>query len=378
VRGYFFLPSSDFRFPISDFKTLSLFDFRPDFSTLNPFPDMAKKAVLLLNLGSPASTSIPDVRAYLREFLMDERVIDKGFIARWIIVNCLILPTRPKNTAAAYQRIWTEEGSPLITMSERVRGLVDDQLDFPVYLGMRYGEPSIPAVVDQMLADGVEELFSIPLYPHYAASSYETAVVRLDEVIQEKGSKLRITHMQPFYGDLDYIAALVETAKDDLARDYDHLLISFHGIPIRHLRKADPSGSHCQVVENCCETPHPCQKTCYRYHSMKTAWRFVKSAGIPDDKWSVSFQSRLGREPWMEPYTDQEIERLAKEGKKNLLVICPAFVTDCLETLEEISMEGKDIFLEAGGEQFHQIPCLNDHPKWVDLLANRSRQWAGS
>jgi len=337
---------------------------------------MAKKAVLLLNLGSPASTSIPDVKAYLREFLMDERVIDKGPLTRWFIVNCLILPTRPKNTAAAYKKIWTKEGSPLVTMSEKVRGLVEDQLDLPVYLAMRYGEPSIPAVVDQMLKDGVEEVFSIPLYPHYAASSFETAIVRLQEVIQEKGSKLKTTLMQPFYGDDDYIDALVETAKDDLVRDYDHLLISFHGIPIRHLQRGDPSGTHCQVAGNCCETPHPCHATCYRHQSLVTAWQFVKKAGIPDDKWSFSFQSRIGRDPWMEPYTAEEIPRLAKEGKKNLLVICPAFVADCLETLEEISMEGKELFLENGGEEFNQIPCLNDHPKWVDLLAARSRQWA--
>ena len=337
---------------------------------------MAKQAALLLNLGSPASTSIPDVKNYLREFLMDERVIDKGPLARWIIVNCFILPSRPKDTAAAYKRIWTDEGSPLITMSERVRGLVDDKLDFPVYLAMRYGEPSIPSVVDQMLKDGVEEVFAIPLYPHYAASSYETAVARLEQVIKKKKAPLKTTVMPPFYADDDYIDALVETAKDDLTREYDHLLISFHGIPIRHLRKADPSGSHCQMTDNCCETPHPCQDTCYRYQSLETAFQFVKKAGIPDGKWSVSFQSRLGKDPWMEPYTDQEIERLAEQGIKKMLVICPAFVTDCLETLEEISMEGKEIFLEHGGQEFHQIPCLNDHPKWVDLLANRSRQWA--
>ena len=371
-------PIYQFRFPISDLKTLSLFDFRPDFSTLNPFPDMAKKAALLLNLGSPTSTSIPDIRAYLREFLMDERVIDKGPLARWIIVNCFILPTRPKNTAAAYEKIWTEEGSPLVTMSERVRGLVDNQLDFPIHLGMRYGEPSIPALIDQIMKEGVEELFVVPLYPHYAASSFETAVARVEEVIKEKKAELKATVMKPFYGDDDYIDALVATAEDDLARDYDHLLISFHGIPIRHLRKADPSGSHCQVVENCCETPHPCHATCYRHQSLVTAWRFVERAGIPDDKWSFSFQSRIGRDPWMEPYTAQELPRLAKEGKKNLLLICPAFVADCLETLEEISMEGKEIFLENGGKEFHQVPCLNDHPKWIDLLAKRCRQWANS
>ena len=255
---------------------------------------------------------------------------------------------------------------------------MQEDLDLNVYLAMRYGSPSIPSVVKKIDEDGIEDLFVIPLYPHYAASSYETAVVRLQETIREKGSRIQTHLMQPFYGDEDYIDTLVESAKHDLEREYDHLLISFHGIPIRHLRKADSSRSHCQMVENCCETPHPCHATCYRYQSMETAWQFVQKAKIPDKKWSVSFQSRLGRDPWMEPYTDQEIERLARKGIKKLLVICPAFVTDCLETLEEISMEGEEIFLEHGGEKFHQIPCLNDHPKWVDLLTNRSCQWAES
>ena len=331
-----------------------------------------------MNLGSPASTGISDVRNYLREFLMDERVIDVSPLARWLIVNCLILPTRPKKTAEAYARIWTDEGSPLITMSKRLRDLVQEELDLNVYLAMRYGAPSIPSVVNKIDEDGIEDLFVIPLYPHYAASSYETAVVRLQETIREKGSRIQTHLMQPFYGDEDYVDTLVESAKHDLEREYDHLLISFHGIPIRHLRKADSSRSHCQMVENCCETPHPCHATCYRYQSMETAWQFVRKAKIPDEKWSVSFQSRLGRDPWMEPYTDQEIERLARKGIKKLLVICPAFVTDCLETLEEISMEGKEIFHEHGGKEFHQIPCLNDHPKWIDLLANRSLRWAES
>ena len=339
---------------------------------------MGKKAVLLVNLGSPDSTSVPDVRRYLREFLMDERVIDLKPLARWFVVNCLILPTRPANTAEAYRKIWTDEGSPLVTMSERVRELVNEKLDLPVYLAMRYGKPSIPDVIGEIESDGVDELFVIPLYPHYAASSFETAVVRVEEVIRERGSNLRTTLMQPFYGDDDYIDALVETARDDLSGVFDHLLISFHGIPLRHLHKGDSSRSHCQSSVDCCERPHPCHATCYRHQSLVTARRFVKLAAVPADKWSFSFQSRIGRDPWMEPYTDQEIARLAKDGVKKLLVICPAFVTDCLETLEEISMEGKEIFLEGGGQNFHQIACLNDHPKWVDLLANRCTLWAQS
>lgn len=339
---------------------------------------MGKKAVLLVNLGSPDSTSVPDVRRYLREFLMDERVIDLKPIARWFVVNCLILPTRPANTAEAYSKIWTDGGSPLVAMSERVREVVDEKLDLPVYLAMRYAKPSIPDVIGKIETDGVDELFVIPLYPHYAASSFETAVVRVEEVIRERGSNLRTTLMQPFYGDDDYVETLVETARDDLAGDFDHLLISFHGVPLRHLYKGDSSRSHCLAFDDCCDRPHPCHATCYRHQSLVTARRFVELAGVPADKWSFSFQSRIGRDPWMEPYTDQEIARLAKEGVGKLLVICPAFVTDCLETLEEISMAGKENFLDHGGKEFRQIPCLNDHPKWINLLVNRSRKWAES
>ena len=336
---------------------------------------MSNKAVLLVNLGSPDSTSIPDVKRYLREFLMDERVINKGELLRKFVVG-LILRRRPAATAEAYGKIWTEEGSPLVATSEKVRGLTESRLgDVPVYLAMRYANPSLPDVVDGMLNDGVEDLFVIPLYPHYAASSFETAVVRLEEVIRERGGKIRTTVLSPFYGDEDYLEALVATSEKDLATDYDHLLISFHGVPLSHLRQADSTRSHCLAFEDCCYRPNPCHATCYRHQSIVTAERFAEKAGVPADKWSFSFQSRIGREPWMEPYTSDELPRLAREGVKKLLVLCPAFVTDCLETLEEISMEGKQDFLQSGGESFKQIPCLNDHPKWIDFLAGRSQAW---
>jgi ferrochelatase len=206
----------------------------------------------------------------------------------------------------------------------------------------------------------------IPLFPHYAASSYETAAVRVLELAIKSGMK--VTVQPPYYNDPDYIAALVASAADFLKRDYDHLLFSYHGIPERHLRKADPTGSHCLQAENCCVVASPAHATCYRAQCFATTAAFVKLAGVPAEKYSVSFQSRLGKEPWLKPYTDYELLRLAQEGKKRMLVICPAFVSDCLETIEEIGMRGCADFLGASGKEFTRIPCMNEHPQWIAAL----------
>ncbi|MGF1483544.1 MAG: ferrochelatase [Opitutales bacterium] len=336
---------------------------------------MPAKAVILLNLGSPDSTAVPDVRRYLREFLMDGRVLDAPFPIRWMVVNGLILPFRPKQSAEAYSRVWREEGSPLILISEAVQRALQTHLEVPVELAMRYGSPSIPDAVKRLKAAGTEELFIVPLYPHYAMSSYETVVVRLMEELAAQAPKMRTTLLQPFYDDPDYIAALVESAEPYLSEPYDQLLFSFHGIPERHLRKSDPSHAHCLKCPDCCEVAHPAHATCYRHQCVTTVKKFVERAGIPEDKYFLSFQSRLGRDPWLTPYTDKTLERFGEEGIKRLRVICPAFVSDCLETLEEISMEGKETFIEAGGEDFAQIPCLNEHPAWIHFLKNKVEAW---
>jgi ferrochelatase len=343
---------------------------------------MPKRAVLLVNLGSPDSTAVPDVRRYLREFLGDERVIDKPESAflRSFLVNQLIIPKREKNSAHAYEQVWTKDGSPLIAISKQVRDKLAAALgpNLPVYLAMRYGNPSIASVVGRIAADGIEELLLFPQYPHYAMSSWETVVVRVMEEVARQAPRLRVTTIQPFYAAPDYIEALQAISAPHLAQGYDHVLFSYHGLPARHMREADSSHAHCLTVRDCCETCSPAHATCYRAQCFATTRALVASAGIPAAKHSVSFQSRLGREPWLEPYTDKELARLPQAGVKRLLVLCPSFTADCLETLEEIQQQGRDTFIGAGGSTFAQIPCPNDHPAFIDFLAKRANQWLNS
>jgi protoporphyrin/coproporphyrin ferrochelatase len=339
---------------------------------------MSQQGVLLVNLGSPDSTDVPDVREYLREFLMDGRVIDAPWPVRWYVVHRTILPTRPPETAAAYQKIWTPEGSPLVVTSRRVQRELQRRMSgsLTVELAMRYQNPGIESALINLRSQGVEELLVFPLFPHYAMSSFETAVVRVKEVAARIVPEMDLKIADPFYCDPDYIESLVASASDYVYSDYyDYLLFSFHGLPERHLRKSDPTGSHCLQSPNCCETPSIAHDTCYRAQCFATVRAFVEQTGIPPEKFSVSFQSRLGRDPWLQPYTDAEFQRLAQAGVKNLLVMCPAFVADCLETLEEIAMRGRDIFIESGGESLTLVPCLNEHPRWLDALEKIVRSY---
>lgn len=339
---------------------------------------MPKRAVLIVNLGSPDSTSVPDVRRYLREFLGDERVIDvKPRWAAWLLVNGIITTFRAPKSAHAYEQVWTKEGSPLVVTSKSVQKKLAAALgpETPVYLAMRYANPSIASVVAQIAADGIDEILLFPQYPHYAMSSYETVVVRVMEEVAAQAPKLRVTTVQPFFADADYIEALYAVSAPLLAQPHDHLLFSYHGLPQRHMRKADSSHAHCLTVPDCCTTCSPAHATCYRAQCLATTRALVARAKIPEGKYSVAFQSRLAGEPWLTPFTDVELEKLPKAGVKKLLVICAAFTTDCLETLEEIQQQGRDSFLKAGGESFQQIPCLNDQPAFIDFLAKRTRLW---
>lgn len=334
-----------------------------------------KEAVLLLNLGSPSACTVKAVRAYLKEFLSDERVLDAHPLVRWLVLHCFILPFRPRRSAEAYQSVWTPEGAPLITGTYRQRALLRQVCNLPIEVAMRYGQPSIEEAIDRFQQAGVTALYAMPLYPHYAMSSYETVVVKVTEAVAERAPQMRVEWLQPFYQDSDYIEALGESAQPALKDDYDCLLFSFHGLPERHLHRSDPSKSYCLKVPDCCFNPHPAHATCYRHQCFATVQKFVQRAGIPKEKYAVSFQSRLGRDPWLTPYTDEEFVRLPKSGVKRLRVICPAFVCDCLETLEEIAIQGKKIFLEAGGISFLQIPCLNDHPLWIRFLQQKVLAW---
>lgn len=336
----------------------------------------SRQGVLLVNLGSPDSPSVPDVRRYLNQFLMDGRVLDSPYLIRRFVVSAFILPKRPKRSAEAYRSIWWEEGSPLVVISRRVQAALRQQLPVRVSLGMRYGNPSIESGLADLIEGGPErvtEVFLIPLYPHYAMSTYETVEVEARRVLKRRWPDVRLHLQPPFYDDDRYIGALVESTRPHLERGFDHLLFSYHGVPERHLRKSDPTGRHCLSSPGCCQVPSPAFATCYRAQVLRTTDAFIRTAGIPPEKTSVAFQSRLGRDPWLQPFTEARIRELAASGVRRLAVICPSFVSDCLETLEEIGIGGREIFLESGGAEFELIPCLNDHPRWIETLAAWSK-----
>src|SRR6266850_2677250 len=333
------------------------------------------KGILLVNLGSPDSPSVPDVRRYLNEFLMDGRVLDVAWLLRRFIVGTILI-NRPKESGHAYEKIWSKDGSPLVVTSKHVQAALQKRLSVPVEVAMRYQNPSIEFAVKNLAGKGVKDALLIPLFPHYAMSSYESAAVRVQEVAAKLAPQMKITVQSPYYDAPDFIAALVASAANFLKQDYDHLLFSYHGIPERHLRKSDTTGSHCLQVENCCEVASPAHATCYRAQCFATTAAFVKLAGVAKEKYSVSFQSRLGKDPWLKPYTDYELLRLAQEGKKRMLVICPAFVSDCLETIEEIGMRGCEQFMAGNGQEFTRIPCMNEHPAWIEALENMVARFA--
>lgn len=326
--------------------------------------------ILLVNLGSPDSTSVPDVRKYLAEFLMDKRVIDIPFLIRKLLVSGFILPKRPRESAEAYQSIWWEEGSPLIVLSRRLRDQLQLRTEAPVALGMRYGNPSIASALEQLRSQKIDEIRLLPLYPHYAMSSYETVVVKVQAELQKMNWKIPLKVLPPFYKEPQYIDALIAASQEHLSQDYDFLLFSYHGIPVRHLQRNDPTQQHCYQQKDCCNTPSEAHAYCYKHQALETTRAFVEKAGIPAEKYGVSFQSRLGRTPWLEPYTDFKLKEFPEQGIRKLLVICPSFVSDCLETLEEIQIRGREDFLAAGGESLTQIPCMNTHEKWVETLAD--------
>ncbi len=329
------------------------------------------RCVLLVNLGSPDAPTTRDLRRYLHQFLMDGRVIDVPWLLRKYIVTCTILPFRPRRSAAAYRAIWGPDGSPLITTSRRVQALLSEQVSGPVELAMRYRNPSIPDAINRIVHDmkpRIDEILMIPLYPHYAMSSYESSVAEVKKALKKTRASVKLNVVGPFYKHPDYIDALVESTRGKLDGDMDHLLFSYHGLPERHLGKSDPTGTHCLKSNRCCEEPSAAHMTCYRHQVMVTTELLVGRLGISHDRYSVAFQSRVGRDPWLEPATSEEFERLAAAGVKHLKVICPAFVSDCLETLEEIEIGGREAFLAAGGERLELIPCLNDHPRWIRAL----------
>lgn len=328
------------------------------------------RAVLFANLGSPDSPAVPDVRRYLDQFLMDRYVIQLPWLLRRLIVSLFVLPTRPRRSAHAYESIWTDRGSPLVWLSMDLLHEVQKHTRLPLGMAMRYGNPSIESELTRLAAlPGVDEILLMPLYPHYAESTVLTAVKEAERVIAEHGLRVALHVPAPFYAHPDYIGALVASVEPALAQPFDHLLFSYHGLPELHITRADPTGAHCLKSATCCETPSAAHATCYRHQVLRTTDEFVKRTGLRADQYSIAFQSRLGRAKWLEPATENVLRELAGKGVKKLLVVCPAFVTDCLETLEEIEIQGSATFKAAGGESLTLVPCLNAHPQWAETLA---------
>jgi protoporphyrin/coproporphyrin ferrochelatase len=332
------------------------------------------RGILLVNLGTPASCAVADVRRYLNDFLMDPYVLDAPWPIRRMIVSAFILPLRPRRSAEAYHKIWDAAGagtgSPLLHYSLALRDAAAEALDIPCELAMRYGQPSIERALDSLASAGVDDLLLVPLYPQFADSTWTTTDVRVRKLA---GTRMQVTTLPPFYARDEYIAAMADLMREHLPAEWDHLLFSYHGLPERHITRADPTGAHCLKVANCCEIPSPAHATCYRHQCYRTSTLVAEALGLSKQQWSVSFQSRLGRLPWLTPYTDQELAALPGRGAKRLVVACPAFVADNLETLEEIGMAGRETFLDAGGTDFTLVPCLNDRRTWIDALVGWCR-----
>lgn len=335
-----------------------------------------KTGVLLVNLGTPDSPEVSAVRRYLAEFLSDPRVIDINPLARWLLLNLVILRFRPAKSAEAYRTIWTDRGSPLLfhglDLLESVRARLGE---LEIELAMRYGNPSIRSGLAGLKAKGCDALVVFPLYPHYAASSTGSTIEKVYEEVKGLWNTPYLTMMPPFYDDAGFIGAFAEVGRAVMAElQPDHVLFSYHGLPERHMKKSDESGGrHCLVSPGCCDEIVPANRNCYRAQCFATTRALVAALGLEPGQYSVAFQSRLGRDPWIKPYTDEVLVELPKRGVKRLAVFCPAFVADCLETIEEIGIRAKESFLEAGGEELRLVPSLNASPRWADAVAEMLR-----
>jgi ferrochelatase len=332
---------------------------------------MKKRFLILVNLGSPDSFEVSDVRKYLRQFLSDERVIDAPYLIRKMIVEGFILPFRPKKSAHAYQSVWMKEGAPLKVITENFRKALTPLVDAHMAVAMRYGNPTPEAALAELENQNsdINEIFIAPLYPHYAMSSFETAYLYVIEKIKALRPNVKFKILQPFYDEKEYINSLSQSIAPFIEKPYDHLLFSYHGLPVRHLKKSDPTKKHCYQVDNCCDVKSDAWNFCYKHQTIQTTKLVASQLKIPAHKFSYSFQSRLGSDEWIKPFTDEQFQKFSGQGIKNLLVVCPAFVSDCLETLEEIAMRGKEQFIAAGGESFTFIPCMNTNTKWVEIFA---------
>lgn len=325
---------------------------------------MSKKGLLLLNIGSPKSYDVSDVKKYLRTFLMDKDIINIPFLARWFLVNCIIVPRRSSYSAGNYKKIWMEGGSPLLVytvkFAEKLQKAVGDR--YSVKIGMRYSDPSIETALREFANEGIEEVLLVPLYPQYAEATTGSSLKEVEHLLHKLKLPIKTQALSYFYAAPPFVDSSAKVIEESLRnKTVDHYLFSFHGLPESQVRKVHG----CLRSEDCCFEKNACDKPCYRAQCFASASAIAQKLHIPASHWSVSFQSRLGRGEWLKPATDHSLQVLAESGRKKIAVICPSFVADCIETLEEIGMGGKELFIEHGGEEFDLIPCVNDEDHWI-------------
>lgn len=335
-----------------------------------------RQGLLLVNLGTPDAPETGAVRRYLREFLSDPRVLDIPAPARWALLELLILPTRPRRSAEAYRKVWTDEGSPLLVYGQKLAARLEAALGqrWAVALGMRYGNPSLAVALEKLAAAGARKVTLLPLYPQYASSSTGSSLERVYALAGQSWNVPALRVVPPFFDHPAFLDAWTEVARPVLAEARpDHVLFSFHGLPERHVRKSDVSGRHCLQSAGCCEVDVPENRWCYRAQCVRTTRALSARLGLKQEQTTIGFQSRLGRTPWLKPYTDLLLGELVAKGVRRLAVLCPAFVADCLETLEEIGIRARADFLRAGGEALTLVPSLNAHPAWVRAIVQLVR-----
>ena len=331
---------------------------------------MGKRGVLMMNIGTPDEPTVASVRTYLREFLLDPDVIDIPAPLRHLLVRGIILRTRPKKIAPRYESIWMEEGSPLRVYTQRMNDAVQSKLgDVICQVGMRYGNPSIRKALETLRDMGVDELLLAPLFPHHAQATTESALKHAHKQLKEINWDPKVLELSHFPTDPEFIQPLANSIKPHLDDDM-HLLFSYHGLPVSHVKRSDSSGTHCQKVNDCCTIGVKGNASCYGHHCTLTTLAVIEELGIEEDKWSISYQSRLGPAKWLQPSTMKTVEDLAAQGITKLVIVSPAFLADGLETLEELDIEIREHFAEHGGQELTVVNCLNDDPLWIDGLCS--------
>ena len=331
------------------------------------------EGVLLINLGSPKELNKKSVKEYLRVFLSDDNVVDIPKFFQQLILRLFILPFRPKNTLEAYEKIWTKNGSPLIISTESIANKLSKKTGWKVEHAMRYEEPSIEKALNNFKRKGVNKIYVISLYPHNAMATTITTELETRNVALNVANDIELIFTKPFFDNEEYINAMVNSIKPFVEnQSFDKIIFSYHGIPKRQAKKTDETGEHCFSVSNCCEIENEGSKDCYRSHTRIASDLTAKKLGLNDDQWEIAYQSRIGP-GWLTPFTDKRLAKLPEEGKDNIAILCPSFISDCLETLEEIDIRGRETFFNAGGKNMTYIPCLNDSEDTINLLENLVR-----